>query len=644
MRRPLLVILIGTFLILWSLAACVQATPTTAPQPTALPATPVPPSPTAPPAPTALPPTAAPTAAPSATSAPTKTSAPTPVPPTTAPTAAPTKVNLTPLPASVSGIVSGPKGPMAGAVVQVKGTNNKATTAANGSFTLNGIKGTTPITVIAWSQGYFQGWTELNPSAPDWKGGQGFTITLKPLYETDNANYPWFSWEGVKGSASCGLCHREYKEWQADAHSQAAKNPRFLSVYTGSNAKGDPGQPVVFDSKGLPKAPDPAKPYYGVGYRLDNPSRAGNCATCHTPVASKVPNQRNCGWSGCHNDLTIEHSAGIIEPHTLSIVTAGEGTEGVTCDFCHKIGDVLLDPHTNLPKPDMPGILSYRLYRPEDGQQLFFGTMIDINRRVSYSPLMSQGEYCAPCHYGVFGGVVGSGTVTGGTLIYNSYGEWLASPYSNPKAGRTCQDCHMKVLDTQISVFPEAGGIPRDYTKFHEHYMPGASDEKLLKNAVSMNTGVQHLGDQLSVVVSIHNDNTGHHIPTDAPIRSMILVVEALDASGNRLALSQGPVNPAYSGNYAGVPGKTFAKVLKDEWTGETPTTAYWRPVTVVEDTRLPALTKDQTQYLFNLPAGKAAKVSIKLVFRRAFQSIAQQKGWTDPDIVMKSETFQIEK
>ena len=53
--------------------------------------------------------------------------------------------------------------------------------------------------------------------------------------------------------------------------------------------------------------------------------------------------------------------------------------------------------------------------------------------------------------------------------------------------------------------------------------------------------------------------------------------------------------NPAYSGNYAGQPGKTFAKVLRDEWTGETPTAAYWRPVTIVEDTRLAALATDTT-------------------------------------------------
>ena len=41
---------------------------------------------------------------------------------------------------------------------------------------------------------------------------------------------------------------------------------------------------------------------------------------------------------------------------------------------------------------------------------------------------------CAPCHFGQFWG----------TQIYNSFGEWLDSSYSDPETGRTCQDCHMK--------------------------------------------------------------------------------------------------------------------------------------------------------------------------------------------------------
>ncbi len=135
----------------------------------------------------------------------------------------------------------------------------------------------------------------------------------------------------------------------------------------------------------------------------------------------------------------------------------------------------------------------------------------------------------------------------------------------------------------------------------HEHQMPGASDEHLLKNSVTMKSQAWRSGSQLEVSVRITNDKTGHHVPTDAPIRQMILVVQALDAAGKPLALRQGPVLPDYAGNYASQPGKSFAKILRDEWTGETPTAAYWRPVTIVEDTRLAAMATDTTRYTFDL-------------------------------------------
>ena len=131
-------------------------------------------------------------------------------------------------------------------------------------------------------------------------------------------------------------------------------------------------------------------------------------------------------------------------------------------------------------------------------------------------------------------------------------------------------------------------------------------------------------------------------VPTDAPTRQMILVVEALDAAGKPLPLNQGAVNPSWAGNYAGQPGKTYSKVLKDEWTGEMPTAAYWRPVSTVEDTRLAALATDTTRYSFGLPDGQAAQVRVRLLFRRSFQALAEAKGWTDPDILMADEILQV--
>ncbi len=549
----------------------------------------------------------------------------------------------TPLPPTLSGIVTNPDGPVNGAIVQVQGTPNSTRTDENGAFTLTGIEGVPPVVLTAWSAGHYVGWVALDPSAEDWPGSDRISISLKPLSEHDNSEYAWFSFEGVEGTASCGLCHREYAEWQADQHSQAATNYRFITMYTGTDVAGRQGQPTVLRSDGTALPPDPDRPYYGPGFLLDNPNRAGNCATCHTPLVSTAPNNQNCSWSGCHTSLTIERSNGFIPaPAPVALATTGDAAEGITCDFCHKIGRVFLDSETSLPLPDMPGILSLQLYRPEEGEQVFFGTLVDVNRRVSYLPLESESAFCAACHYGVFGGVVGVGTVTGGTLIYNSYGEWLASPYSDPVTGKTCQQCHMLESSEDWFVFPENGGLARDYAPLHNHTMPGAADESLLQNSVTMVSRAERVGDQLQVEVSITNDQTGHDIPTDAPIRSMILVVEASDSKGEVLALHQGPVNPAYSGDYGGLPGKTFAKVLRDEWTGETPSGAYWRPVTIVEDTRLPALATDTTHYTFSAPAGETITVNVRLIFRRAFYDLMKQKGWNDPDILMEHETIQV--
>lgn len=542
--------------------------------------------------------------------------------------------------ASLSGIVMSGEEPVQGAIVQIQGTPIQTQSDENGIFTFRDIESAAPIVITAWSEGHYIGWTTAEPGA----SVDNLTISLRALASGDNYEYEWFEFEGVEGSAACGICHREYEEWRHDQHSRAAINHRFLTMYTGTNTAGDTGQMIQFGSDGVPLPIDPNQPHYGPGFLLDNPGRVGNCATCHTPLASTAPNNQNCSWSGCHTSLTIERANGIIAaPPRMPQFLTGDAAEGITCEFCHKVGEVYFDPQTNLPRPDMPGILSMRLYRPRDeSQQVFFGTLIDVNRDDSYLPLLSESEFCAGCHHGVMGGVMGVGTVTGGVLIYSSYNEWLNSPYSDPENGATCQDCHMPQSSENWFVYPERGGLVRDYVTLNNHTMLGAADEEFLQNAVTMEASAERSGDQIQVRVQITNDQTGHHIPTDAPIRSMILVVEAVDADGQPLELLRGPVNPAYSGDYGGIPGRTFARVLRDNWTGEIPTAAYWRPITIVEDTRIPALATDSSTYVFDAPAGTEITVNVRLIFRRAFYELMQQKGWNDPDILMEYTTIQL--
>ena len=90
-------------------------------------------------------------------------------------------------------------------------------------------------------------------------------------------------------------------------------------------------------------------------------------------------------------------------------------------------------------------------------------------------------------------------------------------------------------------------------------------------------------------------------------------------------------------GEYAGKPGKGYAKVLEELWTEVSPTGAYWRQTRVLQDNRIHARETDLSKYEFReTPATGPVTINARLIFRRAFTEIARQKGWNDPDILME--------
>jgi hypothetical protein len=205
-------------------------------------------------------------------------------------------------------------------------------------------------------------------------------------------------------------------------------------------------------------------------------------------------------------------------------------------------------------------------------------------------------------------------------------------------------------VDYDYFVLPEQGGLIRDRNRIFSHRMPGAADETLLQNAVSMDLSAQDEHGELLVTVRITNDQTGHHVPTDTPLRHLILLVEASDAQGNPLALISGPVLPEWCGQgdpeagyYAGLPGTAYARILQELWTGIYPSGAYWNPTRVLSDNRLAAFATDSTSYVFALPTdGGPVTIKATLLFRRAFIELMDQKGWDVPDIIMEQQDIQL--
>jgi hypothetical protein len=524
---------------------------------------------------------------------------------------------------AVSGTVVDSEGaPLESATVRIQATTRQTLTDEAGRFVLAGLPGDQPVTISAWKDLYYCDKVEgvTSPASE-------LRLVLRAVQTNDNPAYEWIA---PTGANSCYSCKPGVTQvWlDNDAHGRSATNNRFLTMYYGSDVMGNQSPPTRYaynrDYGRIPLRPYLTQPYYGPGYKLDFPDSAGNCAACHIPGAA------------------VDAPYGI-DPRTVSEVNAF----GIHCDYCHKVGDVRLDPSSLLPHPNMPGVLSQDIRRPfpedKDRYQIFFGSFDDDNVPMedTYLPLIKQSQWCAPCHFGVFWDA----------LIYNSYGEWLESPYSDPVRGRTCQQCHMPaptMLDGQpiTNVAPGTGGVDRDPMSIPAHTFPGAASPELLQNAVTMRLSASSEQGRITVEVEVVNDQTGHHVPTDSPLRQLILLVRASDAAGNPLAQIDGPTVPEWggigdpaAGYYAALPGKGYAKILMELWTEISPTGAYWNPTRIVSDNRLAALESDVSSYAFAAPQKGGATVQAVLLFRRAFKELMDQKGWDAPDIVMEEQT-----
>ncbi|HTY64004.1 MAG TPA: hypothetical protein VMG30_17280 [Acidobacteriota bacterium] len=530
----------------------------------------------------------------------------------------------------IRGAVHDDEGPVPGAVVRIQTTEYSATTGSRGEFELAVPESfSDSVNLTAWAEGYYiSGPVEASSE------GKNITISIHRHSKWDNREYKWlpsFQSGGSGENQGCSECHFRGKtgsgpalpvdEWQEDAHSQSAVNPRFLTMHAGTDMSGHRspanGYRLLSDLHLVPLPPDLNKPYYGPGYKLDFPNYTGDCAACHVPAAA------------INSPLNINPA-----------FVQGIEAEGVNCDFCHKIWDVRLDPATGLPFPERAGVLSYEFRRPFEKHQFFAGPLDDIAPgEDTYSQIQKSSQFCAPCHFGVFNN----------TVVYDSFGEWLRSPFSRKETGKTCQDCHMPHSGAEFFAHPDKAGRKRNPNTIVSHKMPGARDVDLLRNAVTLTLEAEQLQEGIRVRTKIVNDRTGHDVPTDSPLRHLILVVRAYASNDSRLSLKTGPVLPEWcgsgdpaKGNYGGLPGKVFVKLLEEIWTGISPTGAYWNPTRVVMDTRLKPFESDSGEFLFAAPASGNVRIEAILLYRREYKKLMEQKGWNDPDIVMESATVTV--
>ena len=180
--------------------------------------------------------------------------------------------------------------------------------------------------------------------------------------------------------------------------------------------------------------------------------------------------------------------------------------------------------------------------------------------------------------------------------------------------------------------------------------MLGINDIDFMRNSVTLTTDTSREGDSLFVTVNIHNSKAGHHIPTDSPLRHLILIVRAFDNNGVPLDLVAGSHLPDWTGrgdpetgHYAGLPGEAYAKVLEEVWSQQSPSGSYWNQTRILSDNRIPALETAISSYTFRAPNKKSLLINIQLLYRRAFIELANIKSWNRTDLLLSEKNIVLE-
>ena len=497
--------------------------------------------------------------------------------------------------AQVGGTVrtAGSGDPIAGAKVRVQADPNsqEVTTNAMGQFSLS-VTPTTQIGIAAFKP------YDHAPGAVNYASNVEDVVTTTNNLDIFLDVIPPHQLSGYTPPTanSCGGCHSSQRQqWATSRHAGAAINTWVLDLFSGTGTPGG-GAGYVYKSS------------HGVG-------ESGFCATCHAPMRDVF-------------------NPGAVQ---LDSVNTAAGLDGVNCVACHQIANVDANKINGLHAAGpLFGKTDYYFANDANAAFQVFGALPDVNTNVMrniFNPLFKQPLLCASCHQ--------YSNPTNGTQGQNTYNEWLASPYAVPGPGfKTCQNCHMPEEATSGTI--ANGGVVRPAAQRHRHTFIG-STPTTLADAIKLSTVVTQAGSEIVVTANVQNQGSGHAFPTGIDIRNAMLIVRAKKRGGAILVQSFGPTVPNWAdddvagvqpGDFSGLPGKGFAKILSGRINGVGPTVS---PVLFIDaeslvSTMIPAASTDTSVYRFTLPSGvnlSDVDVDAKVLYRRAFRALSVTKGWT---------------
>lgn len=191
----------------------------------------------------------------------------------------------------------------------------------------------------------------------------------------------------------------------------------------------------------------------------------------------------------------------------------------------------------------------------------------------------------------------------------------------------------MAPTGTMTNIAPGKGGVEREPRTLASHHSPGAT-RAMLQRCLEVKTAVAECDGQVEVAVAIHAHDVGHRVPTGFIDRHLILVVEAKSETGQTVAPCDGPTLPARTGlALAGRAGWVYGKQHLNTAGRPLP---FWLDAAELLDTRLVPEVADRRRFAFPL---EAASVRVRLVYRRFWDEVARQRGFTDNETLVFDET-----
>lgn len=322
---------------------------------------------------------------------------------------------------------------------------------------------------------------------------------------------------GISSSLECGKCHKDiYKTWKNSLHAEATDNPVFKTAYL--------------------------QAYFERGDEARK-----TCLKCHAPIAF------------LNNDLTLSQN-----------VTR----EGINCDYCHSIAEIL------------PGGPRFEFNLLKQGPLQNVTSPVHPTR---FNALFKQSQFCGGCH---------EYKSANGVKLIETYSEWMQGPY--PAKGKQCQSCHMmkvagKIVTHEVQQTPENEISSHDIAGGHSI---SKREESIDIKIVVTNTFKQ----KVEVTVNITNKGAGHKIPTGIPSKKIVLQVSIQSKTGETYQMHQ----------------KTYQKVLEDA--DGNPVTSdtdllMGKAVKIISDNRIAPLETRREKFTFFVPEEKDQKISAAVFY-----------------------------